>query len=213
MGVDERLGRSRLLYERAVFGADAGALAIAERGLDAGEGEIGLARGRVIHARYLERREEDPRELELFERAARLYRTLGDERGEGEALFWVGAYHQVVRGDTATALPARERSRELAAQVGDGLTLSYALRHLGIAEHTAGRLDTARERLEESVRARRELGFSPGVAANLVGLAHIAVEQGRREEALALVEEAGVLAGASGACGIMRQIEGARAQL
>jgi hypothetical protein len=59
----------------------------------------------------------------------------------------------------------------LAAQVGDKLTMSYAVRHLGIAEYVADRLDRARERLAESVRLRRELGFLPGVAANLVGLA------------------------------------------
>jgi Flp pilus assembly protein TadD len=51
--------------------------------------------------------------------------------------------------------------------------MSEALRHLGIAEHRAGRLDTARQRLEESVRLRREIGLMPGVAANLVGLAYI----------------------------------------
>jgi hypothetical protein len=31
-------------------------------------------------------------------------------------------------------------------------------------------LDEARERLEESVRLRREVGFMAGVAANMVGL-------------------------------------------
>ena len=106
-----------------------------------------------------------------------------------------------------------ERSHELATQVGDTLTVSYALRHLGIAEHTAGRLDAAQERLEESVRLRRQLGFLPGVAANLVGLAYIAAAQGRRAEALALVDEAGAIAEAAGAHGIMRQVEEAGSQL
>jgi hypothetical protein len=36
------------------------------------------------------------------------------------------------------------------------LTLSYALRHLGIAEHRAGHLDQARSYLEESTRLRRQ---------------------------------------------------------
>ena len=60
--------------------------------------------------------------------------------------------------------------------------MSYALRHLSIAEHTAGRLEAARRLLEESVRLRREVGFLPGVAANLVGLIYIAAAQGRRDE-------------------------------
>jgi tetratricopeptide (TPR) repeat protein len=213
MSVDGRTERARLLYERAVFGGDADALATAERDLDAVEADLALARGRVIHARFLERRNEDPQELASFQRAAELYRMLGDVRGEGESLFWVGIFHQVVRRDDAAAVPALERSRELAARVGDKLTMSYALRHLGIAEHTAGRLDAARERLEESVRLRREIGFLPGVAANLVGLIYIAAAEGRRDDALAMVEEAGALAEASGARCIMHQVEEARAQL
>jgi tetratricopeptide (TPR) repeat protein len=213
VSADERIERARLLYERAVFGGDAGALATAERELDAVEADLALARGRVVHARFLEQQNEDPHELALFERAAQLYQMLGDVRGEGESLFWVGAFHQVVRQDNDTAVPALERSLELAAQVGDKLTMSYALRHLGIAAHTAGRLDAARQRLEESVRLRRGIGFLPGVAANLVGLIYIAAAEGRRDEALALAEEAGGIAEASGARGIVLQVEEARAQL
>jgi hypothetical protein len=91
--------------------------------------------------------------------------------------------------------------------------MSYALRHLGYADHTAGRLDAARKRLEESTRLRRELEFLPGVAANLVGLAYVAAAQGRREDALALIEEAGSIADASGARAILRQVDEARTQL
>ncbi len=224
MSAEEGIERARLLYERAVFGGDASALAIAERELDAVEADLALARGRLIHARFLEQRPpdssailadgtEEPQELALFERAAQLYRTLGDVRGEAESVFWVGTFQQVVRHDNDAAVPALERSYKLAEQVDDKLTMSYALRHLGIAEHAAGRLETARERLEESVRLRREIGFLPGVAANLVGLAYIAVAEGRRDDGLALLEEAGEIAEASGAGGILRSVEQARSQL
>jgi Tfp pilus assembly protein PilF len=50
-----------------------------------------------------------------------------------------------------------ERACEIAVQAGDKLTMSDALRHLGIAEHAAGRPDKARERLEKSVRIRTQL--------------------------------------------------------
>lgn len=213
LNADDRIERAGQFYERAVFGGDASALASADLELDAVEADLALARGRVIHARFFEQRNEDPRELALFERAVQLYRDLGDVRGEGESLFWVGAFHHVVRGDDDAAVPSLEQSYELATQVGDKLTMSYALRHLGIAEHRAGHLDAAREHLEASVRLRRELGFLPGVAANLVGLTYIAAGQERREDALALIEEAAALAEASGAHGIMRSIDEARAQL
>ncbi|MEV4107471.1 tetratricopeptide repeat protein [Nonomuraea sp. NPDC049695] len=222
MGVDGRLERAKVLYERAVFGGDAGGLEVADRELNSLEADLALARGRVLHARFLDGQGADDghgaddgqgagkEELALFERAAELYRLVGDVRGEGEALFWVGVFHQVVRRDQESARPVLERSHELAAKAGDKLTLSYALRHLGIAEHVAGRLETARERLEESVRLRRELGFLAGVAANLVGLAYIAIAEGRRDDAVAVLDEAAEIAETNGAAGVMRSIEEAR---
>lgn len=220
MSAEDRIELARLLYERSVFDGDASALATADRELDAVEADLALARGQVIHARFLEQRnadpgllQEDPHELALFERAAQLYQALGDLGGEAESLFWIGCFHQVVRRDNCTAVPVLERSRELAERAGDKKTMSDALRHQGIAEHAADRLDTARERLEESVRLRREIGLMPGVAANLVGLAYIAAGQGRRGDALVLIEEAGAIAAASGAHGIMRHVEEARTQL
>lgn len=211
--MDERIERARLLYERAVFGGDADVLSAAERELDAVEADLALARGRVLHARFVDSQNEDPHELGLFERATQLYRRLGNRRGEAESSFWIGCFHQVVRGDNDTAVPALERAYELARQTGDTLTQSYALRHLGIAEHAAGHLETARERLEESVRLRKEIGFLPGVAANLVGLAYVAIAQDRRGEAQALLEEARAIAEACGAERITGQINEARTQI
>jgi hypothetical protein len=51
--VDVRL-ETRRLYEGAVFGGDASGLAEAERYLSAVEGDLALARGRVLHARFLD---------------------------------------------------------------------------------------------------------------------------------------------------------------
>ena len=217
MHADGRVEQARLLYERAVFEGDAGLLATADRELDAVEADLALARGRVMHARFLQQRDaepdqasEDPGELALFERAVRLYRALGDVRGEAESLFWVGCFHQVVRRDNQAAIPVLGRSLELASQAGDKPTMSEALRHLGIAAHAAGQLDTARQRLEESTRLRRESGPRAGVAANLVGLAYIAAGQDRRDDALALLDEAGTIAEASGARRILDQVAQAR---
>ncbi len=217
MHADGRIEQARLLYERAVFGGDAGLLATADRELDAVEAGVALARGRVVHARFLQERDaapdqagEDPGELASFERALRLYRALGDVRGEAESLFWVGCFHQVVRRDNQAAVPLLDRSFELASRAGDKPTMAEALRHLGIAAHAAGQLDTARQRLEESTRLRRESGPRAGVAANLVGLAYIAAGQDRRDDALALLDEAGTIAETSGAGRILDQVAQAR---
>ncbi|WP_129309063.1 tetratricopeptide repeat protein [Streptomyces sp. L2] len=213
MTTDARIEQAGLLYERAVFGGDSSAPAAAEAGLDAVEADLALARGRLIHARFLQERVENARELELFERAAELYGALGDVRGEGEALFWIGAFHQVVRDDMEAAVAAFRRSLDLANQAGDRLTASYALRHLGFTEHMAGRLEEARGHLEESTRLRRELQFLPGVAANLIGLAYLAARQDRRADAASLLKEATELAEATDSAGVLHWASEAREEL
>jgi tetratricopeptide (TPR) repeat protein len=118
-----------------------------------------------------------------------------------------------VHDDSAAALPYLERSFELAVEIDDKLTQSYAVRHLGFADLAAGNLAAARERLEESVRLRREIGFTPGVAAGLLALAELAGEEGDTERAAALLDEAHAVAEESGARGVLRWIDQVRAEL
>lgn len=210
---DDRIESATRWYEDAVFGGDTGALDRADRVLDSVEADLLLARGRVVHARFLADRKENPEELGLFERSARLYGELGDERGEAEALFWIGCCHQVVHDDTERATPFFERSRELAQRSGDRLTLSYAVRHLGFAELAAGRTDEARALFEESVRLREEIGFTRGVAAGKLALAELAGEVGDRDEAKRLLDEAAELADSSDAAGLHKWIDASRAAL
>lgn len=213
MTADERVARARTRYELAVFGGDNSELDLADRDLDAVEADVALARGRIVHARFLADRVANPAELDLFQRAVDGYVALGDIRGEAEARFWIGCYHQVVREDNEAAAPELERSRQLAIAAGDLLTVSYALRHLGFAAHMAGRTDEARTHFVESTRLRRELDFQPGVAANLVGLAYLAAADGDRAQASTLLDEAASIAEASGAHGILRIVEEARAEI
>lgn len=175
------------------------------------QADLALARGRIVHARFLASRRDDPGERELFARAATLYRGVGDPRGEGEALFWLGTYEQVVSGDHAAALPALRRADELATAAGDDLTRSYVVRHLGFADMAAGDLVAARARFEESVALRRRLDFPAGVAADLVALAYLAREEGRDADAAALLDEAEETARVAGANGVLAWVAEARA--
>lgn len=218
--MDERIERAKQAYEQAVFGGDPSNLTEADRQLDGVEADLCIARGRIMHTRFLLQRDQDPRraagdpaELPLFERAAQLYRERGDLAGEAESLFWVGCFHQLVRRDNATAVPFLEQSLELASRAGDKQVMSEALRHLGIAAHAAGQLDTARQQLEESARLRREIGLLPGVAANLIGLAYIAAAQDRRDDSRALLDEAGAIAESHAAERILLLVSQARAEL
>lgn len=208
--MDDRVERSRELYEQAIFNGTEGVLAQADAELDAVEADLALARGRVLHGRFVACDKEDPAELPLFQRAAALYRRLGNRHGEAEALFWIGCFYQVVWKDTDGAVDALTRSADLARELGDKLTLSYALRHLGIAAHQSGHLDAARAHLEESTALRRSLNFLPGVAANLVGLTYLAIAQDRPADAQTLADEATALANATGATNLLAQITEAR---
>jgi hypothetical protein len=211
--VDELMRGVDELYERAVFNGEYGLLPEADRALDSVEAELLVQRGRIMHCRYLESRVEQPDELPVFERAAAIYRALDDERGEAEAQFWIGCYHHVVRNDSRVAAPFFATARDLARKAGDELTLSYALRHLGIAAHQAGEYDDARALLEESTALRRTLGFTAGVAANLVGLVYLAAAQGRGDDAHALADEAAALAASAGAAAVRADVEAARSSI
>jgi hypothetical protein len=204
------VGHAGELFEAAMFGGDASALDRSDDVLDAVEAPLSMARGKVLHVRFLNDREENSQELVLFERAAELYQRLGDVSGEADALFWIGCWHQVVKGDGATGRPYFERSYTLAKSVDDRMTMSYAVRHLGFADKDAGHFDQARERLTESVSLRREIGFRPGEAAGLVALAYLAAETGNRSVAVSHLDEAQAVAESCGAKAVSGWIEQAR---
>ncbi|KAB1984233.1 tetratricopeptide repeat protein [Streptomyces triticiradicis] len=203
----ERAGE---LFEAAMFGGDTSALERSDAVLDAIEAPLSMARGKVLHVRFLNDRGENSQELVLFERAAELYEHLGDASGEADALFWVGCWHQVVKGDGAAGRPYFERSYELAKSVNDRMTMSYAIRHLGFADKDAGHFDQARERLIESVTLRREIGFRAGEAAGLVALAYLAAETGDSPTAFGHLDEAQSVAESCGAKAVSGWIEQAR---
>ena len=199
--------RLRDRYEQASFGGDEAALVAGLAEVAALRGVADLAQGRLLHTQFLQDRQDRPGELAAFERAAVTFRDTGEASGEAEARFWIGTYHQVVHGDSETALPSFVRAGELAETAGDELTLSYVERHLGFIDWDAGRADQARSRLEKSLNLRRKLGFQAGTAAALLALAEFSAAQGQAAEADRYVTEARQLAQACGARGVLRWID------
>jgi tetratricopeptide (TPR) repeat protein len=203
--------RAEHAYHRAVFGGDLSHLGSALDDIADDETPTAqLARGKLLHARFLLERVRDDAELACFEDALLGFQAARDHRGQAEALFWQGCYWQVVARDETRAIGPLQAAEQLSSGCNDALTRSYALRHLGIAAHNSGDLDTARQLLEESARLRRDLGFEEGVAANLVGLCYVAAAQGRTHDAVRLAEEAEMLARDAGADAIRTQAETAR---
>ncbi len=212
----DRIEQAQLAYENAVFGGDSHGVASAERALDELEADVALARGRLLHARFLDQvglgGVNVAKEQALFQRALELYQALGDSRGVGEALFWLGCFMQVVEDDDAAAVPLLERAVQHATDADDMLTVSYALRHLGMAEHRAGRLTAAGQLLEQSTDRRRSLGFHAGVAANLIGLAYVAAGEEQRDRVEQLLDEAAAIT-LDHAPGLANRVDAARSEL
>jgi tetratricopeptide (TPR) repeat protein len=210
---DDPFLRADLRNEQALFSGAPDAREQAARELDRAEARLHAERGRILHARFLAEREEDPSELELFTSSLELARQAGDERLEAWARFWIGIVHQVVRGNSPASLPWFEEAERKARALGDGLLLSYAVRHLGFVRLDEGREEEAMPLLRESVELRRAAGFLPGVAAGLLTLAEVAAERGDTEEARRLLEEARDLAARSGAAAFGARIDAALAAL
>jgi len=205
--------RADILNEQALFTGSAEAREAAGRELMRAEARLLQEQGRIVHAKFLVEWEEDPRESKLFERSLELAREAGDGRLESWGRFWIGLVHQVVRGDHDSALPHFEAAYEWANANGETLLQSYAIRHLGVAWYERGRTADALQALEESVELRRQEGFLPGVAAGLLTLGEIAVEQGRPHDARRLLAEAKEAADTSGAATFGRRIDAALGEL
>jgi tetratricopeptide (TPR) repeat protein len=211
---DDPFERADLLNEQALFTGSAEAREAVGRELTRAEARLLQEKGRILHAKFLaERGGEDPRELEQFERSLELAREAGDQRLESWARFWIGIVHQVIRDDHDSALPHFRSAYDWAKSNGDSLLQSYAVRHLGFGWYEQGRREDGLRAFEESVELRRDEGFLPGVAAGLLTLAELAVEEGRPEDARPLLVEAKEAADSSGAAAFGARIDAVLATL
>ncbi|MGH7642182.1 MAG: tetratricopeptide repeat protein [Candidatus Dormibacteria bacterium] len=213
MSEEDWMARAWMNYERAVYGGDSSAMDDGQRELDRVEADLALARGRLMHARFMATQQEEPDELVLLERAADLYLRLGDRRGESESLFWIGTFHQVVRGDIDAAAEPLKRAHQLALKTGDTLTLSEVVRHLAFLEMETGHPEAARALLEESVRLRRDMDWMPGLAAAILALAEFESGQGHRDLAVDLLGQAYAIAEETGAHGVVSWVEQVRTKM
>jgi hypothetical protein len=85
--------------------------------------------------------------------------------------------------------------------------------HLAIASHERGHLEEAERELVASAAQRRSLGFTAGVAANLVGLSYIALGRGDRYQAMRYAHDAIAAALAIGAAKVLADAEEALASM
>jgi tetratricopeptide (TPR) repeat protein len=101
-------------------------------------------------------------------------------------------YAEVIAGARGLAAAAQ--------RAGARRGVAFATTLLGEAELLSGQLARAEAHLNDGVRSNREVGAHGGEALCLWRLAEIALAQGRREEALPLLERAYGIAAASSLC-------------
>jgi tetratricopeptide (TPR) repeat protein len=196
------LERVQVLSDEHLFARDRGAEI--QQGLDrvaefaTADGDPALEafvlsrRGLALHVQFLANPDagEPPEVMSLFERALEIRESLDDRRGAAESFFQIGLVHQIARQDEEAARSCFQRAYELADEVGDGVLMSYAIRHIGYLEQLAGNLDGAEAAFQESLQLREAAGWEPGVAAAQLALAGALAAKNRAADARALATSA-----------------------
>jgi tetratricopeptide (TPR) repeat protein len=126
---------------------------------------------------------------------------------------WLGIHAQVVLDDDEAAEALLKRALALSRRANDPLNESYAERHLGYVEQSAGRLDAALARFNRSLVLRRSLDFPAGIAAALLALAELHLARGDLETVDTLLSEATDVAIACGATSVVGWTAATRAEL
>ncbi|MEU7003793.1 BTAD domain-containing putative transcriptional regulator [Nonomuraea sp. NPDC046570] len=146
------------------------------RALDAAHASARAARSHRVEAavesglgqlRYCEDRLGDAKRH--FTRALLLYRDLGDECGEANALNGLGTAHKEL-GEHREAMPLLTRARLLCQEFGDEEGVAHALYGLGAAHRELGEDRLAAARLGAAARAFRKAGHRSGEVIALRGI-------------------------------------------
>lgn len=118
------------------------------------------------------------------ERSLDLYKSLGYVWGMANAYVNLGVLH-MTQGDWPTAAQNMEQADTLQMQIGNLENRAITLNNLGTLRQWMGQHEAARVDLETSLSIRQRLGDAWGVGHSRVSLAHLAVVQGRFEDAAA----------------------------
>jgi predicted ATPase/class 3 adenylate cyclase len=116
-----------------------------------------------------------------LESALRLYRELGDELGEGPALFQLAAVAGE-RGDQSEEARLFDEFAEHAQRSGDPLRRATALSHQGARAFSAGDREEARKLFERSLQLSAGEGYREALAH--VWVADLAIVEGRFDDAV-----------------------------
>ncbi len=128
-----------------------------------------------------------------FDEAVRLYREIGDRRGEGNALGNLGlAYADL--GQVERAIDYYEQALVIAREIGDRRGEGNALGNLGLAYADLGQVERAIDSYEKHLAIAREIGDRRGEGNALGNLGSAYARLGQVERAIDYYEQALVIA-------------------
>ncbi len=123
-----------------------------------------------------------------YEAALGRWRSLGDERGEADALLGIGlTYRQL--SENGPALDHYRKSLPLHRAAGDRWSEALTLENMALVYRTSGELDRAVDHYEQAIGLGRSIGDARVEAEALNGLARLLFELGNYQGALAHVEQ------------------------
>ena len=148
----------------------------------------------LMHFRALDRDREgaDPdAEEALFQRSLAIRRELGDQAGTAASLFGLALVHQVLRRDSATAIPYLREAMELADAHADALLRSECHRHVGF-HHLVGDVkpEEAVRHLRRSLQLRHHWGDPRWVPGGTLALGWAELAAGRRADGIEHIRQA-----------------------
>ena len=115
---------------------------------------------------------------------------------------WLGAARRcVVQGDPAMLVSVVGVQGSSPREVGASRIEGYALHRLAGVAQAQGNLARSEDLFRQTIALRRDTGYRRGLASSTGALAELLLDQGRTEEAAALVAEARELAAQSDASG------------
>ena len=137
----------------------------------------------------------------FHESAWSLSQALNDRRGQSVAANNLGlVLHDL--GDNERARHFSEQALNIDRAIGDPVGQGYSLTSLALALEGLDELAAAEAAHRQALQIRRDIGQEACAIDNLAGLAGVALEQGRLQEALRYVEEALAWIEANGVDGI-----------
>jgi tetratricopeptide (TPR) repeat protein len=148
----------------------------------------------LMHFRALDRDRDgaDPdAEEALFQRSLAIRRELGDLAGTAASLFGVALVHQVLRQDSATAIPYLREAMVLADAHADMLLRSECHRHVGF-HHLVGDVnpEEAVRHLRRSLELRHQWGDPRWVPSGTLALGWAELAAGRRTDGIEHIRQA-----------------------